>query len=1570
MPRRRKNLGGSPFRRSLNTKEVDAARVTPPPSICETEVDQNDLFTNISEMFSDLDPDVVYLMLSECDFKVDSAMDCLLELSCTDTKKEESSPESSLASESQECFTGSKIMEKDPEKENVNMPITEAFDCFMQGTSETLDSFSNGQVFSPLPLQDVDNLNDPGNQGFLMPVVATAADWIPANYLFPSPVIPLASGTHKEGMYVYQEQEAPVSQILRKKKTSYVGQVLVLLRGLPGSGKSFLARTLQEDNPGGVILSTDDYFCVNGQYQFDVKYLKEAHEWNQHCAKEAFEKKVSPIIIDNTNLQAWEMRPYVALSQKYKYKVLFREPDTWWKFKPKELARRNIHGVSKEKIARMLDHYQHFVSVPIIMGSLIPRKTERIEVCVYSCENKSTSPKVNEDSTLAREGNVLSSSLKDLDLTAEKKLELTRDMALHGSISFLTEANLDQGRKEISGVTPNIQSAFMQQDLDMPSSDPESHICPVVRSEKEEPGEGASAKQCSKTDGGGLVAGVSLSQEDCNFVKTTLLQTECSLPSEAWEERPIVKQKAFGKQQSKSNLETFPRHEVSDFVGDWPVNKTISQRTKRNRKEEKASSAQSDTKYTPLQAPRLWGASIYLGRDCIQDGRSAHDSVEDGKKFWCDDAPESFNGIKQDIFTSTWENIPSSLNSKDSWPPLDSLAQRKPRRRISKACGHEPTLEFGTSDHGSEMSSCTPRGGTSPKEQETLSSSLLDSSEMLASEGTPESKICLREVKHDEQGSPGLSFLGSAPTGPGVVDAHTRAAFPEETSKGVPEIETGTGVCTQTEPQDFALLWKIKKSQISVSDSVEVLTGRPDGFKPEAFNINPKLGGQEMIPYRVMHEKSTHVEESELMAADDAEKLDTLCEIFESVASEVLEDLYEKCNKDILWATTLLLDSEHKLCEYTASDNHLTSNDSPTGPSGGLDPEATVIPKDITEGSDSTVPALGPGAAISDIPPQPAFQGEVGTTEQAERQQGETELAERERGDTEQAEKEEQTIEREEKEEGTTGQAEMSALSPCAAGGLKSARQPLPTSQGGPSGIQSRKPSFSDALRTTTTKDMSDTEKQLVEVGDGMHSLSLSDTLDSVPSATNLESKEENNLTDPCEVKGNENIPKDHVGFQTNTEECVDKDVREMEKILMSGDSLSAGVSENGKTEMMRHTPVTAKHVTIECLELALPLELAFQLCELFGPVGIESECLTVEDCIVPIDLNLAKAIYEKWKDSVTEKQRQEEIASGRPVPDPSLVEQKSSQRTGRKMQRTLAASEMVPVPDCWNTQYKIVSLREIMSEEMAIQEKESLRRQSLMFVKDFATKLKEKELFKLFPTINHSFLMDIFQNHNYCLEPTVKFLNAILEGEPVKRVIAGDFVHSAENTTSRTTQKHKDKKTKKPKETEGTQSEQSLQDLEYPIYEDYRAEALLHQQKRMDYYMKANEAYQLGQKNVATFYAQQGSIHDQKMKEANHLAAVTIFASVNASLLPQNVLDLHGLHVDEAIAHLMAVLHQKTEEFRQSGGKPYLSVITGRGNHSLGGVARIKPAVIKYLTSHGFKFSEIEPGCLKVMLK
>lgn len=53
--------------------------------------------------------------------------------------------------------------------------------------------------------------------------------------------------------------------------------------------------------------------------------------------------------------------------------------------------------------------------------------------------------------------------------------------------------------------------------------------------------------------------------------------------------------------------------------------------------------------------------------------------------------------------------------------------------------------------------------------------------------------------------------------------------------------------------------------------------------------------------------------------------------------------------------------------------------------------------------------------------------------------------------------------------------------------------------------------------------------------------------------------------------------------------------------------------------------------------------------------------------------------------------------------------------------------------------------------------------------------------------------------------------------------------------------------------------------------------------------------------------------MHGKLMREANHRAAVHIFERVNSSLLPQNILDLHGLHVDEALDHLVQVLQDKT---------------------------------------------------------
>lgn len=51
---------------------------------------------------------------------------------------------------------------------------------------------------------------------------------------------------------------------------------------------------------------------------------------------------------------------------------------------------------------------------------------------------------------------------------------------------------------------------------------------------------------------------------------------------------------------------------------------------------------------------------------------------------------------------------------------------------------------------------------------------------------------------------------------------------------------------------------------------------------------------------------------------------------------------------------------------------------------------------------------------------------------------------------------------------------------------------------------------------------------------------------------------------------------------------------------------------------------------------------------------------------------------------------------------------------------------------------------------------------------------------------------------------------------------------------------------------------EQHYQDTEDPEYEDFRAEACLHRRKQLESFSKAAEAFRRGQKEIASFYAEQ----------------------------------------------------------------------------------------------------------------
>ena len=110
--------------------------------------------------------------------------------------------------------------------------------------------------------------------------------------------------------------------ILKNNETSYKGD-LILLRGIPGSGKTTLGEViLRTPNNQLKPLSADDYFIdEHGNYNFDATKLKEAHNDCQQRCSHLMQNDVMKIVISNTFTQEWEIQPYYQMAERYNYRI-------------------------------------------------------------------------------------------------------------------------------------------------------------------------------------------------------------------------------------------------------------------------------------------------------------------------------------------------------------------------------------------------------------------------------------------------------------------------------------------------------------------------------------------------------------------------------------------------------------------------------------------------------------------------------------------------------------------------------------------------------------------------------------------------------------------------------------------------------------------------------------------------------------------------------------------------------------------------------------------------------------------------------------------------------------------------------------------------------------------------------------------------------------------------------------------------------------------------------------------------------------------------------------------------
>jgi len=127
---------------------------------------------------------------------------------------------------------------------------------------------------------------------------------------------------------------------------------IILIRGLPGSGKSSLARVIS-GNGNYPIYSVDDFFTdkESGSYNFDHKQNHLAYSACVDNTRKSMEARCEKIFVDNTFTMDWEMEPYEKLAKEFDYRVYVVTVEN-------RHGGTNIHGISEEMVERMASKYE------------------------------------------------------------------------------------------------------------------------------------------------------------------------------------------------------------------------------------------------------------------------------------------------------------------------------------------------------------------------------------------------------------------------------------------------------------------------------------------------------------------------------------------------------------------------------------------------------------------------------------------------------------------------------------------------------------------------------------------------------------------------------------------------------------------------------------------------------------------------------------------------------------------------------------------------------------------------------------------------------------------------------------------------------------------------------------------------------------------------------------------------------------------------------------------------------------------------------------------------------------
>jgi len=138
-----------------------------------------------------------------------------------------------------------------------------------------------------------------------------------------------------------------------------IPRLVVIMRGIPGSGKSTFVQKLQRIFPDLVICSSDLFFELQGSYQFNRTQLGAAHDFCHQAFRTAIVNGANHIVVDNTSIRSRDYRDYITIGSEAGYRVQVVDMLVGGYKNVLECHRRNVHQVPLETLVRMNKHMQH-----------------------------------------------------------------------------------------------------------------------------------------------------------------------------------------------------------------------------------------------------------------------------------------------------------------------------------------------------------------------------------------------------------------------------------------------------------------------------------------------------------------------------------------------------------------------------------------------------------------------------------------------------------------------------------------------------------------------------------------------------------------------------------------------------------------------------------------------------------------------------------------------------------------------------------------------------------------------------------------------------------------------------------------------------------------------------------------------------------------------------------------------------------------------------------------------------------------------------------------------------------